>query len=97
MVSIGTEECWEIAYLDELELHILWQLVKRLHNAEYRDYDVDRRVPLMPEFAQLLHRAVDVTHLTRSDDGLYSYRVGLVADLEDVLRTNKSEASMCRL
>ena len=72
-------------------------LVKGLHNPEYCDHDVNRTIPLVPEFIELLHRPVDVALEACPDNSLDNNGVWLVAYFEDVVAGDKAKPRVCGL
>ena len=66
-------------------------LVKRLHNTEYRDNNVDGAVALIPQVIELVHGSVDVAFETCSNHGLHCDWMWLVAHFEDVVARYETE------
>lgn len=78
-------------YLNVLKLRILGKLVKSLHDSEYSHDDIDSAVSLVPEIIELVHGGVEITLMAGANDCLYGDRMGLVADLEDVIARDEAE------
>ena len=60
-------------------------LVKRFHNTEHRDNNVDGAVALIPQVVELVHGPVNVAFETCSNHGLHCDWMWLVAHFEDVV------------